>query len=237
MLSQLAAEFGPTWIWILAGLLLMGTELALPGVFLAEEALRVMFRAGIAPLAAGCYMPTGQAVAAHGGYRITGRWAFASGIRHAEWVSGSAWVVNDGARFGVANAQTSTVNVNNLTLNTVTGGPTLVFDLNSNPATPLITVAGTLTTGAATNITVTNGATPFVNGSTIRLIQYGTLAGGGFASFTAGTLTLPNRVTGTLTDRRVGSSPPVATVGSPTEKLVYESPCPNGNSGSGPNVL
>ncbi|MER2266279.1 NfeD family protein [Methylobacterium oxalidis] len=34
MLSQLAAEFGPTWIWILAGLLLMGTELALPGVFL-----------------------------------------------------------------------------------------------------------------------------------------------------------------------------------------------------------
>ena len=89
------AAIDPSAGWCL---MVGATTLALPGVFLAEEPLRVMFRAGIAPLAAGCYMPTGQAVAAHGGYRITGRWAFASGIRHAEWVSGSAWVVNDGAR-------------------------------------------------------------------------------------------------------------------------------------------
>jgi indole-3-acetate monooxygenase len=89
------AAIDPSAGWCL---MVGATTLALPGVFLAEEPLRVMFRAGIAPLAAGCYMPTGQAVAEHGGYRITGRWAFASGIRHAEWVSGSAWVVNDGAR-------------------------------------------------------------------------------------------------------------------------------------------
>ncbi len=79
-------------------LMVGATTLALPGVFLGDEAVRVMFREGVAPLAAGCYMPTGQAVAEAGGYRITGRWAFASGIRHADWVSGSAWVVNDGAR-------------------------------------------------------------------------------------------------------------------------------------------
>ncbi|HEV7439446.1 MAG TPA: NfeD family protein [Methylobacterium sp.] len=34
MLSGLAAEIGPAWIWILAGLVLMGAELAAPGVFL-----------------------------------------------------------------------------------------------------------------------------------------------------------------------------------------------------------
>jgi alkylation response protein AidB-like acyl-CoA dehydrogenase len=48
------------------------------------------------PLAAGCYMPTGHAVPAPGGFRVSGRWAFASGIRHAAWVSGTAWVVRDG---------------------------------------------------------------------------------------------------------------------------------------------
>jgi alkylation response protein AidB-like acyl-CoA dehydrogenase len=32
---------------------------------------------------AGTLMPTGQATVENGGYRVTGRWAFASGIRHA----------------------------------------------------------------------------------------------------------------------------------------------------------
>jgi indole-3-acetate monooxygenase len=78
-------------------LMVGATTAALPGVFLADEALRVMLTdAGAMPLAAGCYMPTGQAIAEPGGFRVTGRWAFASGIRHAAWVSGSAWVVRDG---------------------------------------------------------------------------------------------------------------------------------------------
>jgi alkylation response protein AidB-like acyl-CoA dehydrogenase len=71
---------------------------ALPGVFLGDDAVRVIFDGGTMPLAAGCYMPTGHAVAAPGGFRVTGRWAFASGIRHAAWVSGTAWVVRDGAK-------------------------------------------------------------------------------------------------------------------------------------------
>lgn len=45
-------------------------------------------------------MPTGAAVAAPGGWRVTGRWAFASGIRHASWVSGTARVVVDGRPTG-----------------------------------------------------------------------------------------------------------------------------------------
>ena len=76
-------------------LMVGATTAALPGVFLAEDALSVMLADGVMPLAAGCYMPTGQAIAERGGFRVTGRWAFASGIRHAAWVSGSAWVVRD----------------------------------------------------------------------------------------------------------------------------------------------
>ena len=79
-------------------LMVGATTGALPGVFLADDAVAVVFEGGRMPLAAGCYMPTGHAVAAPGGFRVTGRWAFASGIRHAAWVSGTVWVVRDGAQ-------------------------------------------------------------------------------------------------------------------------------------------
>ena len=79
-------------------LMVGATTAALPGVFLGDDAVGVIFDGGRMPLAAGCYMPTGHAVAEPGGFRVTGRWAFASGIRHAAWVSGTAWVVRDGAQ-------------------------------------------------------------------------------------------------------------------------------------------
>jgi alkylation response protein AidB-like acyl-CoA dehydrogenase len=65
-------------------------------VFLGDDAVARIFAGGRIPRAAGCYMPTGQASESAGGYRVTGRWAFASGIRHAAWVSGTARVVRDG---------------------------------------------------------------------------------------------------------------------------------------------
>ena len=77
-------------------LMVGATTIALPGVFLGDAALGVLFARGRIPRAAGCYMPTGQAVETADGYRVTGRWAFASGIRHAAWVSGTARVVQDG---------------------------------------------------------------------------------------------------------------------------------------------
>ena len=79
-------------------LMVGATTGALPGVFLGEDAVGAMFDGRTMPLAAGCYMPTGRAVAEPGGFRITGRWAFASGIRHAAWVSGTAWVVRGGTQ-------------------------------------------------------------------------------------------------------------------------------------------
>jgi alkylation response protein AidB-like acyl-CoA dehydrogenase len=77
-------------------LMVGATTLALPGVYLGDDAVRTVFPGGRVPRAAGCYMPTGTAVPVADGYRITGRWAFASGIRHAEWVSGTARVLRDG---------------------------------------------------------------------------------------------------------------------------------------------
>jgi alkylation response protein AidB-like acyl-CoA dehydrogenase len=81
-------------------LMVGATTVALPAVFLPDDAVATMYGGGRIPLAAGCYMPTGQAVRVAGGYRVTGRWAFASGIRHAAWVSGTARVIEDGASVG-----------------------------------------------------------------------------------------------------------------------------------------
>jgi alkylation response protein AidB-like acyl-CoA dehydrogenase len=81
-------------------LMVGATTVALPGVFLRDDALATVFAGGRIPRAAGCYMPSGHAVVDGDGYRISGRWAFASGIRHAAWVSGTARVVRDGQPTG-----------------------------------------------------------------------------------------------------------------------------------------
>jgi alkylation response protein AidB-like acyl-CoA dehydrogenase len=41
-------------------------------------------------------MPMGTAVPVAGGYRVSGRWPFASGVRHSEWISTSAMVERPG---------------------------------------------------------------------------------------------------------------------------------------------
>ncbi len=53
--------------------------------FLPEEAIARMFPEGRIPILAAAIMP-GRAVPVAGGYRVTGRWAWASGIRYADWL-------------------------------------------------------------------------------------------------------------------------------------------------------
>ncbi|WP_370933309.1 acyl-CoA dehydrogenase family protein [Amycolatopsis sp. cg13] len=62
---------------------------------LSDAAVREMFPA-LDVIAAGMLPPMGRADRVPGGYRVSGRWSFASGIAHADWVSAGAFVHADG---------------------------------------------------------------------------------------------------------------------------------------------
>ncbi len=51
---------------------------------------------GADPLASACgvYAPKGEAIPVEGGYRVSGRWSFASGCRHSAWRLGGAVVAS-----------------------------------------------------------------------------------------------------------------------------------------------
>ena len=67
-------------------------SLGLLGSFLADEAIAQIFVDGHVPTTAGVVRPTGTAVPVDGGYRVSGRWPFASGIRHAQWLAAGTLV-------------------------------------------------------------------------------------------------------------------------------------------------
>lgn len=61
------------------------------GAYLPEAGTRVIFAEGM-PTSAGLQVPTGKARRVPGGFEVTGRWAFGSGIRHASWVYTAATI-------------------------------------------------------------------------------------------------------------------------------------------------
>ena len=71
------------------------TGAALPGAFLADEAIAEIFASGRIPRCAVVAMPMGRAERVDGGYRLTGRWPFGSGVRHSEWITAGAIVTRD----------------------------------------------------------------------------------------------------------------------------------------------
>jgi alkylation response protein AidB-like acyl-CoA dehydrogenase len=54
--------------------------------YLSEESVAQIHGRNPDTIFAGSINPSGKAVAVDGGYLVSGRWAFASGIRHAPWV-------------------------------------------------------------------------------------------------------------------------------------------------------
>lgn len=68
------------------------------GAYLPEAGVERVFAGGQIPVAASSFFPAGVAKPVEGGYRVSGRWRFASGIRHSEWVWASAVVVREGAQ-------------------------------------------------------------------------------------------------------------------------------------------
>jgi alkylation response protein AidB-like acyl-CoA dehydrogenase len=76
-------------------LMVATTAIGLPAGFLPDDAVATIFAGGRVPPAAIAVMPTGTATPVDGGYRLTGRWAFASGVRHAEWLTAGVMVRRD----------------------------------------------------------------------------------------------------------------------------------------------
>lgn len=64
--------------------------------YLDEAAAQEVF-GDAASISGGVFAPRGRAQSAAGGYSVSGRWAFASGIDHCDWLMGGCMVLEDGA--------------------------------------------------------------------------------------------------------------------------------------------
>jgi resorcinol 4-hydroxylase (FADH2) len=60
------------------------------------ETQRELWGGGGDPFTCACFAPTGSAVPADGGYRLRGKWSFASGIDHASWIRLGAFITPPG---------------------------------------------------------------------------------------------------------------------------------------------
>src|SRR5262245_6734907 len=80
---QTLAEADPSTAWVLmAASLATGTG----GAYLGDEAVAEMFGGPRFPVVAGQGTRAGTAVIDGDGYRLSGSWSFASGIKHAQWI-------------------------------------------------------------------------------------------------------------------------------------------------------
>jgi alkylation response protein AidB-like acyl-CoA dehydrogenase len=89
LVLEALAEANPSAAWCA---MVGATGVGLPGAFLADDAVAEMFGAERPPLGAIIAMPAGRVVRADGGWRLGGRWPFASGVRHADWITAGALV-------------------------------------------------------------------------------------------------------------------------------------------------
>jgi 3-hydroxy-9,10-secoandrosta-1,3,5(10)-triene-9,17-dione monooxygenase len=77
---RIVATTSPSAAWVLMVLIAHGWIL---GMF--DERVQDEVAADPHTILGGSLAPTGQAVSTDGGWRVTGRWSFASGIDHASW--------------------------------------------------------------------------------------------------------------------------------------------------------
>jgi alkylation response protein AidB-like acyl-CoA dehydrogenase len=74
---------------------MIGMDSGLYASFLDEDVARRMFPS-VDMITAGLLFPVGRAEVVPGGYRLSGRWAFGSGIGHSDWVVSGAFIYRDG---------------------------------------------------------------------------------------------------------------------------------------------
>jgi alkylation response protein AidB-like acyl-CoA dehydrogenase len=64
--------------------------------YLSDEVAREIYGARPDVVSGGVFAPQGRARPEGGGYRVSGRWAFASGCEHSAWLMGGCLVLEDG---------------------------------------------------------------------------------------------------------------------------------------------
>ena len=70
----------------------------LAGIHLPDSAVHQIFHEGSIPKVATGIMPSGKATPVDNGYMLNGRWSFASGIRHSQWLNAGALVEMEGGK-------------------------------------------------------------------------------------------------------------------------------------------
>lgn len=93
VIEAIAYGDGPSAWVMMTSSVAAGTSLA----YLGESAIAELFKGGRVPVMAGMGTPNGRAVPVEGGFRLTGRWNYGSGIKHADYVHSGAIVFEAGA--------------------------------------------------------------------------------------------------------------------------------------------
>jgi alkylation response protein AidB-like acyl-CoA dehydrogenase len=75
---------------------MIASNAAIAAAYLPTAALREVYRGGPNTVVAGALLPQGAAIPVPGGFRLTGRWTFASGCHQADWMLGSSTVMAQG---------------------------------------------------------------------------------------------------------------------------------------------
>ena len=72
------------------------TSTAFAAAYCSDEAVKEMFEGGRPPIHAGQFAPRGTSDAVEGGYKVSGRYSFASGSDHAGYIAGGTLELKDG---------------------------------------------------------------------------------------------------------------------------------------------
>ncbi|HYL58000.1 MAG TPA: acyl-CoA dehydrogenase family protein [Candidatus Acidoferrales bacterium] len=91
ILETLATADGSTG-WVV----MIGCETPMFFALMSPDRFNRLYADGPDLIAAGAFAPRGQAEVVAGGYRVNGRWAFASGCQHAKWLFGNSVEIENG---------------------------------------------------------------------------------------------------------------------------------------------
>ncbi len=75
---------------------MIGATSGLVAGYLDDASGAEVFARNPSVVTGGVFAPSGKAVAEAGGFRVSGRWAFASGISHCDWLMGGCLVMDEG---------------------------------------------------------------------------------------------------------------------------------------------